>query len=35
MILREIPATFALIKRNQEEVLVNATIGPYRHIQVM
>ena len=29
------PATFALIKRNQKEVLVNATIRPYRHIQVI
>ena len=35
MILREMPATFALIKRNQKEVLVNATIRPYRHIQVI
>ena len=32
MILREMPATFALIKRYQKEVLVNAIIRPYRHI---
>ena len=35
MILREMPATFALIKRNLKQVLVNATIRPYRHIQIM
>ena len=35
MILREMSATFALIKRNQKEVLVNAIIRLYRHKQVM